>query len=265
MFIIKFLLQFDILSVFEIISSLAAFDLVSLSETTSAFIQLSARALSENFRSLAELAFSFFMIYLTFKLGIIYAERYHNFVQVLLDKTGIQREIPISFIKKKAYKPRSIKRTQYVRLAWLLILTLILFGICGIYLNQIGFLQNILTLGMFTGIVGISIILIITIGLRIITDMVNSYETYVEGRMEGLKTYVISLRDTIERMTFFKNALSVIKLHMDDANKELHQIVRHGQFFLSTLYPKKTIERIENVFIHINSFIQIFKQLISDK
>lgn len=161
-------------------------------------------------------------------------------------------------------KMESIKERLYIYLILFLALITVVFTSLGLYLYYLGWLKPIEEKALFIGLVGTSLTLSVTLGLRMITDIIKRYDTYVEKRIDGVRMYIVSLRDVMERMRFFIDPLLSIEQQLKDANREMSFLTHHGQFFFTKLYPEKIISKIEGLSTQIDMFNKAYKELIME-
>jgi len=98
---------------------------------------------------------------------------------------------------------------------------------------------------------------IVVLGLRLIDDELNRYEKFAEP-------LIISLKGLLGE-TGAKKDLRQLLLHnlpsgSRDLTKASSNLRTHGQFFLTKLYPQKSLNKIDNVSKDIDRFLKTLEE-----
>jgi hypothetical protein len=96
-----------------------------------------------------------------------------------------------------------------------------------------------------------TLVVVLTLGLRLIDDALNRYDKFTRPIIETL----------LKSLDSIKTALSVPIMNSfsfcsQDLVRSSSTLRKHGQFFLTKLYPQKSLNKIDNVLKEIDKFLK---------
>jgi hypothetical protein len=152
----------------------------------------------------------------------------------------------------------SIKNKLYLSLIFTLTVISLLFIVLAFVLHSGDSNLTLETIGITVSIWAALMVLVYTLGFRLIDDALKRYETFAKPRINNLKM----MMDSIEKELLAFNLINT-PMRIQDSQKSLLDLEKYGRFFQTKLYPQKTLEKIRDAIEDIDHFLKMVKELES--
>ena len=131
----------------------------------------------------------------------------------------------------------------------LFIVYLIVLHSAGFSLTPEGYAQIISALATL-------LVVIVTLGLRLIDDALTRYENFAKPKISNLKIMVDSIEKDLRTLRLLNTPNWIESLQ-----KSLSDLEKYGRFFLIKLYPQKSLEKIGRLIEDTDRILKMVKEL----
>jgi hypothetical protein len=179
-----------------------------------------------------------------------------------VDIVGTQLNIEKIIKELRNAKMYSIRQKLSLELIFALIVIALFFILYMIVLYSLGFSLTPEAYAQIISAMATTLVVVLTLGLRLVDDALNRYDKFTRPIIETL----------LKSLDSIKTALSLpimnsLPIYSQELVRSSSALGKHGQFFLTKLYPQKSLNKIDNVLKEIDKFLKTleeFKPIWSD-
>jgi hypothetical protein len=127
-----------------------------------------------------------------------------------------------------------------------------------IILNSLSFSLTPEAYAQIIAAMATTLVVVLTLGLRLIDDAWNRYENFARPRISALKVQLDTgaTKSELEGCHLFN-----LPSRRKGLAKSSRMLVRHGRFFLTKLYPQESLDKILGIYHHLERFLALVDEL----
>ncbi len=152
----------------------------------------------------------------------------------------------------------SIKEKLNLSLISILLGISLLFIVYLIVLHSFGFNLTPEAYAEIISALATLLVVVVTLGLRLMDDELKRYETYAKPRIDNLKAMIDNMKKDLQSLGVYNTPNWI-----QSSQKSLSDLEKYGRFFSATLYPQKSLEKTKKLIVEIENFMKNTKEIES--
>lgn len=150
----------------------------------------------------------------------------------------------------------SIRERLHIALICILVCVFVFFILLGLYLTSINWL-NATTLIQLISSCATTLVVFVTLGLRMISDALDKYEKSTTPQIKSLQGLIRQVQGTILRNTssrILDDYLKILKI--------TSYMTKFQKFFFTKLYPVQSINQLNSLTTNVTELVESLKELL---